>query len=119
MRLVLVLGFMTVAALVPAASLRAQSASSDGVTEIAPGVRQIDGSKVKALEVSVLAIAKQIETDNRYSEMKKFLKSGGIDAPGPSGTTTYMYKIHDTDTATDKVLILFVAKGRIVEHMVS
>ena len=119
MRIGSVLAFATVAALAPPAPLHAQSSPPDGVTEVAPGVRHVDGSKVKALEVSVRAIAEQIASDNRYSTMKKFLKSGGIDAPGPSGTTTYMYKIHDIDTGTDKVLILFVDKGRIVEHMVS
>ena len=97
----------------------AKGQNTPGVTEVAPGVRQIDGAKVPSLSISAADIAARIATDNRYKTMKKYLGSGGIDSTGPAGTTTYMYKVRDTDTDSDKVLILFVAKGKIVDHVIA
>ncbi|MEP7223122.1 MAG: hypothetical protein ABI673_10720 [Novosphingobium sp.] len=97
----------------------AQSDSTPGVTEVAPGVRQIDGANVPSTHVGFAALKAAIEKDQSFKAAKKLFSAAGIASPGPSGTTTYMYKIHDPETNADGVAILFVKDGRVVNFMIS
>ena len=100
--------------LTPAASAQ----DTPGVTEVAPGVRHIDGAKVESHQISVAALEQAIANE-KLSNVFKMLKGKGIPSVGPAGTTTHMYKIHDTDTQEDKVVILFVLKKKIVDHLIT
>jgi hypothetical protein len=103
---------------VPASAI-GQSVSVPGVTEVAPGVRVIDGSKVEVLAVSGTELTAAIKGDPRFSSIKKWLGTEGITNPGPSGSITHMYRLRDTDDDTDKVLILFVRGGKVVDHLIN
>ena len=97
----------------------AQPDRTPGMTEVAPGVRQIDGAKVPSTQISFAALKSAIEKDRSFKAVKKLFSVPGIDSPGPSGTTTYMYKVHDPDANADGVAILFVMDGRVVHFMIS
>lgn len=97
----------------------AQSSNIPGVTEAAPGVQSIDGAKVPSTRLSVSALKAAIEGDRSYSKIKRLFTVAGIASPGPAGTTTYMFKVHDTDTDKDVVAILFVKGGSILNYMIS
>ena len=99
--------------------IEAQPSSVPGVTESAPGVRHIDGKQVPATQIGFAALKAAIEKDRSFSTIKRLFTASGIDSPGPSGTTTYMYKVHDPDTSKDGVAILFVKDGRILDYMIT
>ena len=90
-----------------------------GVTEVAPGVRVIDGSKVAVLSLSGAAIRQAVADNPKFSAIKKMLGSEGITNPGPQGTITHMYKLRDTDDEQDKVLILFVKGGKVLDLLLT
>ena len=96
----------------------AQSSGTPGVTEAAPGVQRIDGAKVPSTRLSVSALKAAIEGDRSYSKIKRLFTVAGIASPGPAGTTTYMFKVHDTDTEKDVVAILFVKGGSILNYLI-
>jgi hypothetical protein len=89
------------------------------VTEVAPGVRQIDGKQVPATEISAAALKAAIEKDRSFSVIKKLMTVNGIASPGPAGTTTHMYKIRDPETKQDAVAILFVKGGKILDFLIT
>ena len=95
------------------------TAQQAGGTEVAPGVRVIDGVKVEVLTISGEAIKAAIKADPKFSGIKNMLGSEGITNPGPSGSVTHMYKLRDTDDDADKVLILFVKGGKIVDLLLT
>ena len=99
--------------------LGAQPSSVPGVTEVAPGVRRIDGNQVPSTQISFAALKAAVEKDRSFSNIKRLFTVKGIDSPGPSGTTTYMYKVHDPDTDQDGVAILFVKDGKILNYMIT
>ncbi len=111
--------FLFVAAAAIAQPIGAQSSDVPGVTESAPGVRSIDGSKVPSTQISFSALKAAIEQDRSFSKIKHLFTVSGIDTPGPSGTTTYMYKIRDPETGQDGVGILFVKSGKILNYMIT
>lgn len=97
----------------------AQADSIPGVTDVAPGVRQIDGQQVPATSISVEALKVAIEKDRSFSAVKRLMTVKGIASPGPAGTTTHMYKIRDPETKADAVAILFVKGDRIVDYLIT
>ena len=97
----------------------AQSAQTPGVTEVAPGVRKVDGAQVPSTQISAAALKSAIEQDQTFKAIKKLFTVKGIESPGPAGTTTHMYKIVDTDTGEDKVVILFVKGKKIVDYLIT
>ncbi|AOL23014.1 hypothetical protein Ga0102493_111995 [Erythrobacter litoralis] len=99
--------------------LAAQAVSEPGVTEPVPGVRVIDGSKVSQRPVSSSALLTAIAADPGFKGIAKLLGGKGIESPGPQGTVTHMYKIRETDSDTDKVVVLFVKGGKVVEHLIT
>jgi hypothetical protein len=99
--------------------IEAQPSNTPGVTEVAPGVRQIDGSQVPSTQIGFSALKAAIESDRSFSKIKHLFTVAGIDSPGPSGTTTYMYKVHDPETGKDGVAILFVKDGKILNYMIT
>ena len=117
MRLLSLFAAGTILLLAPAPGL-AQSSQPPGVTEIAPGVRKIDGAAVPSTQISATALEAAIAKDPTFKTIKKLFTVKGIDNPGPAGSTTYMYKIVDTDTGEDKVVILFVIGKKIVDHLI-
>jgi hypothetical protein len=98
---------------------RAQSAATPGVTEVAPGVREIDGAKVPTTQLTASRLKTAIETDKSFKNISKMFDVKGIASPGPSGTTTYMYKMHDAETGADVVVILFVKGNEIVDFLIT
>ncbi len=59
-----------------------------GVTEVAPGVRVIDGSKVAVLSLSGAVIRQAVADNPKFSAIEKMLGSEGITNPGPQGKIT-------------------------------
>lgn len=110
---------LIVAASIFAQPIAAQSSNTPGVTQVTPGVQQIDGSQVPATKISVSALTAAIEKDRSFSAIKRLFTVEGITNPGPAGTTTYMYKIRDPETGQDAVAILFVKSGRIIDFMIT
>lgn len=97
----------------------AQRDESPGVREVAPGVRQIDGSKVSAINVDTAALAAALKADKSFAEARKLLGGSGIVSAGPSNTVTHMYKVRDTASGKDMVVILFVKGKTVVDHLIS
>jgi hypothetical protein len=96
----------------------AQESPPPGVTEVAPGVRHIDGKQVPATVISFAVLKAAIGKDHSFNAVRHLFTVGGIPAPGPAGTTTMMYKVRDPDSGKDAVAILFLRGDRIVEYMV-
>jgi hypothetical protein len=115
MKSVICLLAATSALAIPAAAYAQQA----GVTEVAPGVREIDGAKVAALSISGTSVKAAVAADPKFSAIKKQLGGDGIASPGPSGTITHMYKLRDTDDGKDKVLILFVKGGKVLDLLLT
>ena len=97
----------------------AQEEETPGVTQVAPGVTQIDGSKVPSTQVTEAKIEAAIAEDNRFKSVKKLFDVKGIKNPGPAGSTTYIYKIKDPDTDANMVVILFVRDKLVLDYLVT
>lgn len=95
----------------------AQSDSVPGVQNVAPGVRVINGAEVPSAGVDTAALEAMIKEKHSFRAAKDVLGNNGVDAPGPGGTTTYIYKVHDTVSAKNFVLILFVKGDTIVDDL--
>src|ERR1700742_1647814 len=85
-----------------------------GVTTGAP---EIDGAKVESVGIDTAALEANIKDKHSFAAAKKLLGGNGIDSVGPGGTTTYMYKAHDTATSRKFLVILFVKGDAIVDYM--
>ena len=105
--------------LVSSPCLLAQQQGTPGVTEVAPGVTEIDGAKVASTDVAGARIAAAIAQDNRFKSVEKLFDVKGIKNPGPAGSTTHIYKIKDPDTKENLVVVLFVLDGLVVDHLVT
>ena len=97
----------------------AQTSVSPGVREIAPGVREIDGSKVPSLHLDATALEATIREKKSFSAAKKLLGGNGISNVGPGNSIVHMYKVYDTKTGKDLVVILFVKGDAIVDHLIT
>jgi hypothetical protein len=95
----------------------AQTDSIPGVTNIAPGVREVNGAEVPSVGVDTAALEANIKEKHSFAAAKALLGGNGIDSVGPGGTTTYIYKAHDTVTAHKFVIILFVKDESIVDYL--
>jgi hypothetical protein len=96
----------------------AQDSPTPGVTNVAPGVREIDGSKVPSVGIDVGALEAIIKEKKSLSAVRDVLQGDGVTSIGPAGTTVHIYKAHDTVSAKNLVLILFVKGDVIVDHLV-
>lgn len=97
----------------------AQDRPTPGVTEVASGVREIDGAKVPSLRFDAASLEATLKEKKSFGEVKKLLGGAGIASVGPAGTTTHMYKVLDTATGKQMVLILFVRGNQIVDHLLT
>lgn len=95
------------------------AAQTPGVTELAPGVQQIDGAKVPSLGIDTTALEAVIKEKRSFRAVRKLLQGDGITSVGPGNTTVHMYKVHDTVSGKDQVLILFVKGDEIVDHLLT
>lgn len=108
------IGFgLGVAVAMAAVSASAQEATP-GVSNPAPGVQVIDGAKVPSIKVDVAALQASIATDNKFAAARKQLGGDGIVNVGPGGSIVHMYKVEDMATNSNKVLLLFVKGGKIL-----
>jgi len=112
------LRLLAAAALVTALAASA-AAQTPGVTEVAPGVREIDGAKVPSVSAETAALEAMINDKKSLRAVRKMLGGDGITSPGPQGTTVHMYKMHDKTTGKDQVVVLFVKGDAIVDHLIS
>ena len=99
--------------------LRAQQQEIPGVTEVAPGVTEIDGAAVPSTDIAGARIAAAIAEDNRFKSVAKLFDVKGIKSPGPAGSTTHIYKIKDPDTKENIVVVLFVRDGLVLDYLVT
>jgi hypothetical protein len=112
------LTFVTLAAGLAVTTISmAQTDPTPGVKNIAPGVREINGAEVPSVGIDTGALEATIKETHSFAAAKALLGGEGIDSVGPGGTTTYMYKAHDTVTAHKFVIILFVKDGSIVDYL--
>jgi hypothetical protein len=95
----------------------ASAEETPGVTQIAPGVQQVDGAKVPSQTVDMAALEALIKDKKSLRAVKGVLHGDGVTSVGPAGTTAHMYKVHDTASGKDLVLILFVDGDKIVDHL--
>ena len=109
---------VALAVLAVSQSSAAQTERIPGVEDIAPGVRTIDGSKVPSLSLDASALEAAIKEKSSLRAMRKLLGGDGIASIGPANTVTHMYKVHDTVTGKDLVVILFVKGDTIVDHLI-
>lgn len=96
-----------------------QETETPGVTEVAPGVRRIEGAKVPTTSVDTVALEALIKETKSFGEVAKLLGGKGIASPGPANTTTHMFKISDQATGKAQVLVLFVRGNAIVDYLIS
>lgn len=96
-----------------------QESETPGVTEVAPGVRQIDGAKVPSRSVDTAAVEALIKESKSFSAVAKVLGGKGIASPGPANTTTHMYKITDQASGKAQVVVLFVRGNAIVDYLIT
>jgi hypothetical protein len=99
--------------------LLAQQEETPGVTEVAPGVTEIDGAKVRSTDVASARIAVAITQDNRFRSVENLFKVKGNKNPGPAGSITHIYKIKDPDTKDNMVVVLFVRDGLVLDYVVT
>lgn len=97
----------------------AQEAATPGVSEPMPGVQVVDGAAVPALRFDAATLDAILKKEKSFPAAEKLLGGGGIVSPGPSGTTTHMYKILDTASGNQMVLILFVKGSKIVDYLLT
>ena len=97
----------------------AQTSETPGVTEVAPGVRKIDGSKVPSLRLDATGLEATIKERKSFSAAKKLLGGDGISNVGPGGSTVHMYKVHDTISGKNVVVVLFVKGDAIVDYLIT
>ena len=95
----------------------AQTDPTPGVKTIAPGVREVNGAEVPTISIDTVALEANIKEKHSFAAAKALLGGGGIDAVGPGGTTTYMYKAQDAATLHRFLIILFVKDDSIVHYM--
>ena len=106
------------AALFAAEPCAAQSGPTPGVTDVAPGVRVVDGAKVPSQNLDAAALEAAITAKKSLRAVRGLLGGDGITSDGPAGTVVHMYKVHDTVTAKDMVVVLFVQGDTIVDHLI-
>jgi hypothetical protein len=94
------------------------AADSPGVTDVAPGVREIDGSKVPSVTIDSTALEATIKEKKSLRSVSGMLGGDGITNVGPGGSIVHIYKAHDTVANKDVVVILFVKDGEIVDHLI-
>ncbi|MEO8115199.1 MAG: hypothetical protein ABI655_12505 [Phenylobacterium sp.] len=82
-------------------------------------MRSIDGAKVPALRFEGASLEATLKEKKSFRDVKKLLGGAGIASVGPAGTTTHMYKVLDTATGKQMVLILFVRGDEIVDHLLT
>ena len=112
------LTFATLAAGLAIATISmAQTDPTPGVKIVAPGVREINGAEVPSIGIDTAALEATIKEKHSFAAAEALLGGEGIDSVGPGGTTTYMYKVHDTVTAHKFVVILFVKDASIVDYL--
>ena len=114
--------FLSAAALaviLAAGSSAAQDAPTPGVTDVAPGVRVVDGAKVPSHSLDAATLEAAITAKKSLRAVRGLLGGDGITSQGPGGTVLHMYKVHDTVTAKDMVVILFVKGDEIVDHLIT
>jgi hypothetical protein len=95
----------------------AQSDPTPGVENVAPGVRVIHGNEVPSIGVDTSALEAMIKEKHSFGAAKELLGGDGIDSVGPAGSTVHIYKVHDTVTAKNFVVILFVKDDEIVDYL--
>jgi hypothetical protein len=115
-RLVWAAGF---AGVIAAQSSAAQTNPTPGVETVAPGVQVVDGAKVPSLSLDAAALEATIKEKKSLRAVRKQLGGDGVTSIGPENTTVHMYKVHDTVTSQDLVVILFVKGDAIVDHLVT
>jgi len=96
----------------------AQDAPTPGVTDVVPGVRVVDGAKVPSHSLDASALEATITAKKSLRAVRGQLGGDGITSVGPSGTTLHMYKVQDTVTGKEMVVVLFVKGDEIVEHLI-
>ena len=111
-----IVGLSFIVFLLPAAAA-AQNVEGPGVTQIAPGVARIDGNSVPSQPIDAGELEAAIKATPSLRAIKRRLGEG-ISYPGPEGSTTYMYKIHDTASDADRVVILFTKRDAIVDYLI-
>jgi hypothetical protein len=100
-------------------SALAQDAEPDEglVTEVAPGVTRIDGSKAVAKPAKFAELEEKLKTAKKVSDLKKLIGKPQIVMPAGNGVESMMYVIGDKTTGQERVLILFVDKKKnILDH---
>lgn len=97
----------------------AQTNGMPGVTEIAPGVQQIDGGKVPSINLDAPALEAYLKEKKSFSAAKKLLGGSGIKSVGPAKSTVHMYKVHDVISGKDLVVVLFVKGDAILDYLIS
>jgi hypothetical protein len=106
------------AALSVAEPSAAQDGPAPGVTDVAPGVRVVDGAKVPSTSLDAAALDAAITAKKSLRAVRGLLGGNGITSEGPSGTMLRMYKVRDTVTGKGMVVVLFVKGDEIVEHLI-
>jgi len=96
-----------------------QASEVPGVTEIAPGVQRIDGSKVPSIRLDAPALEASLKEKKSFGAAKKLLGGNGIKSVGPGNSTVHMYKVHDVVSGKDLVVILFVKGDAILDYLIS
>jgi hypothetical protein len=100
-------------------SVSSAAQETPGVTQIAPGVRRIDGSQVPSVEIDRPALEAALIRGGAFRDVRRMLGGSGIESPGPAGTVTHMYKVRDRATAEELVLIVFVKGRTIVDSLLT
>jgi hypothetical protein len=112
-----VCAMLVASAAVPICS-SAEDKPTPGVVDVAPGVREVDGSKVPSQGIDVGALKAMLDAKKPYADVRDFLGGDGIATVGPAGSTVHLYKVHDTVTAANEIVILFVKDDAVVDHLV-
>ena len=107
-----------IAGLVTCAPSFAQDEPTPGVESPAPGVRIIHGNEVPSIGVDAAALEAAIKDKHSFRAVKPLLGGNGIPSIGPGGTTVHIYKAHDTVTAKNLVVVLFVKDDTIVDYAI-
>lgn len=90
------------------------------VTQIAPGVQMIDGSKADNQQVDLPALEALLAKRGSFSDVKRMIGGSATVYPAGPATMVHMYTMQDVATQRKVLVLVFVGGGnKVVDSLVT
>lgn len=97
----------------------AQTKAPPAVREVAPGVTEVDGGRVRVDTVDLATLEATITRTSSLAAVERMIGHAEVASPAGNGILVHMYRITDTATNAPKLLLVFAQGDRIVDHLVT